>query len=92
MRARETKAIPNITPGSPPNKTRNPPCIKQSCKNQLNDFIISFPLVLLLVPLSKTLLQPPSKEPAPLVVIPSSRFAHQDQLSWAGQGHSQEFP
>lgn len=44
---------------------------------------LSLVLVLLLVPLSKTLLEPPSKEPALLGVIPPSRFAHQDQLSWA---------
>lgn len=39
MRVREIKAIPNITPGFPPNKSRNPPCIKQSCK--INPMILS---------------------------------------------------
>lgn len=85
MRARETKAIPSITPGSPPNETRNPPCLKQSCKNQPNDFIISFPLVLLLVPLSKTAAAPEQRASTagghPFLKVCPPRPA---QLGWAG--------
>lgn len=91
MRAAEIKAIPNITPGFPLNST-NTPCIKQSCKINPMILLSVFSLALLLVPLSRTLLHPLSKEPALLVIIPSSRFAHPHQLSWAGEGDFQEFP